>query len=403
MFKPVLLILSTLILLTSCGKKKDDPLSLEGYNKACLNGKINGQFLVKYSNGSHELVSASSNKDFFNKILSEENKNLLQKRNLEISGVDFNFKVNLQSTTSKGIPTRNANAGPRMINAPFLWNQGFYGQGISTALIDSGYDTTHSLLKNSIQINSFDLGNDEDANNLKGDQLGWDFINNKPLTSDLGTHGTAVGSIIAAAHSPSFQFSVAPGSKIIPIAALGPSKEGDTDASGDSNTVISSINYAISRKVDLINASWAGSTCSKFIRNKVQKATDAGIIFITSAGNENINLDSTPIFPGSFPFSLLVNVGALSIDFSKQEDSNYGRDVDFSVLGNKVIVAVPHGFLDTASGTSVATPFVTGGLALLKSAFPAAFPEALLSALEKSKNNKKIPDLKRAFFDLKNQ
>ncbi|MGH1467479.1 MAG: S8 family serine peptidase [Bdellovibrionales bacterium] len=400
------LFLISISLLTACGNKDDSPLALKAYNQKCLEGKIRGQFLVKYSNGTHEIVPASSAGDFFNKILSPEKIELLNKKNISISGVDHNFRVRIKSTPPpppNSTPTSDPNAGPRMLNAPYLWEQGFYGQNVVTALIDSGYDTSHVLLKDSVSINSLEHGLDEDNNQLINDVLGWDFVNNTPLTGDLGFHGTIVGSIIAADHAGSIKFSMAPGSKIVPITALEADGEGITSASGDSNSVLSSIDYAMARDVDFINASWAGDICSKFIRQKIKAATDANIIFVTSAGNESTDLDEKPIFPGSFPFSLIATVGAVNLDSSRQEDSNYGHVVDFFSLGSNVAAAAPHSFLTTASGTSVAAPFITGGLALLKSAFPTASPATLLNALEKSKNNKKIPDLKRAFLELKSQ
>lgn len=398
-------------LLFGCGSSEDGPLSLSEYNQKCLENKISGQFLVKYSDGSHEVVSASSNKDFFDKILSKDNQSLLKKKQIKIAAVDFNFKVELQQLTPPEItPPSSApladsprQDGPHMLKAQYLWNKGFWGQNVSTALIDSGYSINHPLLKNSVQINTKESGLDEDQNGFKGDRTGWDFLNKKPLTKDLGSHGTLVGSVIAAIHTPDYEFSMAPGSKILPIAALKPLSEGETSASGEANTIISAIDYAISKNVDFINASWAGNICSQFIRAKVEEATNAGIIFVTSAGNEGIDLDEQPIFPGSFPFSLLATVGAVNSDSSIQVNSNYGRDVDFFAFGNNVVAAAPHSSMGAATGTSVATPFITGGLALLKSAFPMVPPEALFDALERSRNSQKIPDLERAFLDLKSQ
>ncbi len=371
---------------------------------------------MSYSNGSIEKIAASSQEDLFDKILSVENQKKLAEKDIVISDVDFNFKVRLQQVTPPVITTPPSSlsgdsapvdvvepSGPRMLGADFLWEKKFFGQGVLVALIDSGYDIKHPLLVDSVEINLQEEGNDEDQNGFKNDRFGWDFVNNKPLTSDLGAHGTLVGSLIAASHTPKLEISIAPESKIIPIAALNPIVEGETDASGDANTIISSLDYALTRKVDLINASWGGNICSKFIRNKVKEVTDAGVIFVTAAGNENVDLDENPIFPGSFPFSLIATVGALNMDLSREENSNYGSVVDFFAFGNNVLAAAPQSRIGKASGTSISTPFITGALALLKSAFPTASPEALFKALETSRHHRKLPDLKRAFTELKSQ
>jgi subtilisin family serine protease len=380
---------------------------MEEYNARCLEGKISGQFIVKMSDGSHHVVAASSREDLVEKLQSAEQIEIFEKQNIRVSAIDYNFRVEVKqnSTTALAPPRANTSTGPEMLNAPFLWDKGFKGKGVVTALIDSGYDINHPFLADSVLINSLDKGNDEDGNGFKNDTTGWDFINNKPLTRDLGKHGTYVGSVIAAKHNIYVRSSMAPESKILPIAALDTGEDQETDASGDNNTIIKSLDYAMSKNVDIINASWAGYICSKFIRTKIKEANDNGIFVVTSAGNEKTNLDEKPIFPGSLPYPLVVTVGAVNSDLSIETDSNFGSAVDFFAFGQGVTAAAPQtqGLNDNPSGTSLSAPFISGALALLKNAFPNRSPEALLDALEGSKSKLKIPDLESAFKDLKSQ
>ncbi len=388
----------SLVLFTGCSVDGDEHYTVDQQNEACLRGKISGQYIVKMIDGSHELFSASSISDLKTKLESSN-------KSGRVVAVDFNYKIEAKEQTASLPPPgelEDANLGPKILNAPFLWGRGFFGKGAVTALIDSGYDVNHPFLKDSVFVNSLDQGSDEDQNGFVGDLTGWDFINDKPLNGDLGKHGTYVGSVIAANHAPNVQTSMAPESKILPIAALETGDGVQTKASGDSNNIIKAFDYAIQSDVDIINASWAGYICSEFIRDKIKEATDKGIFVVTAAGNEKNNLDEKPIFPGSLRFPLVVAVGALNHDLSIEKDSNFGSLVDFFALGSAVPAAAPQTqFLhERPSGTSLSTPFISGAIALLKSAFPERSSEALMDALLNSRDGRKIPNLERAYKEL---
>ena len=387
------LIVQTL-LLSGCGDSDDSisPRAIEALNQACIKGQISGEFVVKMSDGSFKAVTAASKKHLLKKV-----------KNFKLHAVSFerNFKVNsdpiLPKLNTDSQRSYDHSEGPKFINADFLWNKGFKGAGVVTALIDSGYDFNHQILKETVFENLRDLGEDEDDNGYKGDRFGWDTFNDRPLKGDLGRHGTHIGSVIAGNHSNKIKLSVAPESKIVPIAALQPREAGETDATGDSNSIIAAIDYAISRNVDFINASWGGDSCSDFIRDRIKSATDQGIIFVTSAGNSGSNLDQKTAFPASLTFPSLLTVGASNLDRSRERNSSYGVIVDFFALGRDVVVASPQNQLGSVTGTSVATPFITGGMALLKNAFPEASNEALIKAMRISKSEHKIPNLEVAY------
>jgi len=385
-----------LFALTGCGGSNDttDPRAIEALNQACISEQISGEFVVKTKAGKFQKITAASKKHLFQRI---------KKIGIKAQSYEPNFKIT-NRPIAKPLDAETESSlseGPKLLNADFMWDNGFKGSGAVTALIDSGYDFSHSLLQGSVFENEDELGNDEDQNGFKNDRFGWDTFNNRPLAGDLGRHGTQVGSVIAARHTDTLRISMAPESKIVPIAALQADESGDTDASGDSNSITNAIDYAISRKVDFINASWGGDTCSTFIKERIKLATDLGIIFVTSAGNEATDIDQTVAFPASLSLPSILTVGGVNLDGSREENSNFGQIVDFTAMGKDVVVASPHNQLGSVTGTSAAAPFITGGLALLKNAFPEASSEALIRALEESKNDQKIPDLKVAFSILK--
>lgn len=387
-------------LFVGCGGGSKNPLDVQAYNQRCLEGKIEGQYQVKFTDGSHKVVYATSLADLKKRLELNE---FLDRG--PVLAVDYNFKIKSRSSIrpfSQSQSSSFSQEGPTFLGADHLYQMGYKGQGIKVALIDSGYDFNHPLLQNTVAVNHNDFGRDEDQNGYKGDYFGWNFMLNRPLEGDLGGHGTAVGSLIAAAHNNFYKFSIAPGARIIPIAGLEPDANASTDGSGDSNSVLLSIRYALQRGADIINASWGGEICSSFLREEIKQATESEILFVTSSGNEGLNLDETPTFPASFPFPLVLGVGAANLSSEWLASSNYGKSADFFALGHNILAASPHQQFVVASGTSTAAPYISGALALLKEAFPHKSNYELVEALKSSRNSNKIPYLPKAFKWLQN-
>lgn len=386
--------------LVGCGSSDD--LSLEELNRRCAEGRLTGEYLV-------ETIDRVSGNPIILKVPASSENDLLRKireRNIEALAIDYNFNHATQLIEDR-LPDRPFSLGffgPDFIGAPKLWAQGIFGKGIKVALIDTGFDTTHPLLSNQILLNSEDLGSDEDQNGFEGDTLGWDFINNQPLTVDLGRHGTQVGSIIVAAHQEDTKIGIAPESKIIPIAALAPS-EGGQQATGDSATLIRAIDYALNRGADIINASWGGDNCSRFLRTSVEKSVEKGVLFVAAAGNESRDLDEKPSFPSSFSLEGLLSVGATDASGQRISSSNYGSSVQFFAPGQNILALLPndHRNLAFVTGTSIATPFVTGSYALLRSEFPHLPRNVLVQALLENSDESLNPFLPRALNWLHSQ
>lgn len=383
--------------LTGCGSDELTEFRLRQLNIACLNGKIAGEYLVELETGKLEKVYASNLRDlkFKLKTLPESVKN-----------IDYNFKLlNSNTTPSTQTPvTRDqANLGPNIIKANFLWRRGYYGQGVKLGLIDSGFDVNGLYLKHAILENTEELGRDEDRNGYVNDRYGWNTLDDKPLTGDDGNHGTLVGSVIVASHRDGLKIGVAPEAKLIPVTALKPGADEMTDVSGDSNSIIKALDYSVLRGAEVINASWGGDNCSTHIQRKIQEITDAGVIFITSSGNEGVDIDENIKFPASLPIINVITVGALD-DFGQLfHESNFGSLVDFFAPGFGVVSLLPGNRLALVNGSSIATPYVTGSLALLKSAFNEAEYSDIIKALRQTSTGKtnKTPNLEEAFLQLK--
>ncbi|MEZ4872532.1 MAG: S8 family serine peptidase [Bdellovibrionales bacterium] len=134
------------------------------------------------------------------------------------------------------------------------------------------------------------------------------------------------------------------------------------------------MDYAIEKGVDVISASW-GATISaaqaKPLIEAVQRASDAGVIFVAAAANDGRNNDATDVFPANAEFANTISVAASGSNDQKPQWSNYGRrTVHLASPGLDIMSTLPNNRYDNLSGTSMATPLVAGLVALLKSQNP---------------------------------
>lgn len=228
--------------------------------------------------------------------------------------------------------------GVQMINAPKQWAIGHSGQDIIVAVIDTGVDYNHPDLKGQI------IGGKDFTG--KGDYL------------DGNGHGTHVSGTIAAANNNSGIVGVAPKAKILALKALG------DDGSGNMEDVIAAIRYATAQKVQIISMSLGGPH-SEELHNAVKEAAAAGIIICAAAGNEGDgNPDTEEMsYPGAY--HEVIEVGAIDYNGNLAYFSNTNHEVDILAPGVDVLSTYLNGQYAKLDGTSMATPHMSGAVALL--------------------------------------
>jgi subtilisin family serine protease len=251
---------------------------------------------------------------------------------------------------------------------------------VYVGIIDEGVMWNHEDLSANCWVNPYDPsdGVDNDGNGYTDDTRGWDFDGNDNSTFD-GTqddHGTHVAGTIGAASNGKGVAGVCWNVTLITAKFLG--RMGGTTANA-----VKSVDYFTDLKtrhglnIVATNNSWGGGGYSSALYGAIERANAADILFIAAAGNGGSDQvgddnDVTPHYPSSYSNSNIIAVASINSSGNKSGFSNFGAiSVDIGAPGSGIYSTVPSGNgrsvksgYASFSGTSMATPHVTGGAAL---------------------------------------
>lgn len=270
------------------------------------------------------------------------------------------------------------------IDAPAAWAVGNDASSVVVAVTDTGIRYTHQDLSPNMWRNPGDIqgnGIDDDGNGLIDDVFGYDAYDNDADPMDIQGHGThCAGTIGARGNDGVGMTGVAWNVRLMAGRFLGPF--GGTTSDG-----IKVINYARQKGAHIISASWGGGGNSQALKNAIAACANAGIPFVAAAGNAGTNNDSLPHYPSSYDLPNIVAVAASNANDNLTDFSCYGRNsVDIAAPGWQIWSTYNGSDTDYRflHGTSMATPHVSGALALARAQFPDAGVEDLIAALYRS-------------------
>jgi subtilisin family serine protease len=268
------------------------------------------------------------------------------------------------------------------------WSRGFTGSdSVLVAIIDEGYQNTHPDLISNAGTNPGEIaanGIDDDGNGYIDDLYGWDFDGNNASIFD-GTgddHGTHVAGTIGGQGGNGIGVAgVNWNVSLLSGKFLG--ANGGTTANA-----IKAVDYFTDLKtrhgLNLVatNNSWGGGGYSQGLYDAIARANAASILFVAAAGNSSTN---TLSYPAGYNLPNVISVASIDSNGSLSSFSNYGSTwVDLAAPGGGIYSTLPDNSYGTYSGTSMATPHVSGALALMASVLPTASMTQLKQALLES-------------------
>ncbi|WP_420593643.1 S8 family peptidase [Deinococcus sp.] len=224
------------------------------------------------------------------------------------------------------------------------------GQGIFVAVLDTGADVGHPAFKGHLLPD-----------------WGWDYVRNDALPAEENWasgglskaygHGTAVAGII---------LQVAPNATIVPYRVLDPNGEGRV------SDIILAINDAVGKGIKVINLSLGTDSPSAALNAAISSAIKKGVMVVASSGNSG---DSNVTYPARASGEMqkvfgggLISVGSVNVGGGKSPFSTYGSSLDVLAPGEGVTTMFPGNQRTSATGTSFATPMVSGAVALAMAA-----------------------------------
>ncbi|NQX67315.1 S8 family serine peptidase [Paenibacillus alba] len=264
------------------------------------------------------------------KMTSKEIEKL--KKDTTVQSVEPDIQLQIASTQAM-------DWGVSVVNATYAWKNGYTGKGVKVAVLDSGIDTHHEDLV------------------VSG---GASFVDYTTSYDDDFGHGTHVAGIIGAKNNDIGVVGVAPDADLFAVKVL------DSTGKGYLSDVIAGIDYAVENKMDIINMSITTSVDSPALHNAVDQAYASGLLLVAAAGNTG-NVDGTGDtlqYPAKY--SSVIAVGAVDQNNQRASFSATGNELEIVAPGMNVNSTYLNNGYKTFKGTSMASSFVSGEIALLK-------------------------------------
>ena len=260
------------------------------------------------------------------------------------------------------------------VDAPEAWDITTGDSTIIVAVIDTGIDAEHPDLLANMWVNEGEIAGDSidnDGNGYIDDIHGWDFANDDNSVfdgADYDYHGTHVAGTIGAVSNNGIGVAgVAWNVRIMSLKFL--------HNGGWTSDAVDALGYAKAHGAKFTSNSWGGGGDSQALKDAI---TAHGGLFIAAAGNASVNTDTNPMYPAASDLDLIISVAATDHDDGLAAFSNFGAiSVDLGAPGVNILATWPDSAYNAISGTSMATPIVSGTAVLVYAQFPELSPSAM--------------------------
>lgn len=363
------LILTLVLCLTSLSPQifavKDEETSTQSINSNSSEHKDNSgqkKYIIKTKNEAKAELVISRNSGKGKKL--GHTKNLLATELSDAQANELASDPNVLYIEEDFILSANE-AAASTINENTEWNieaigtneahcMGYSGLGIKVAVLDSGLDKWLSVNVNG----AIDLV----------------MENGEEDTDDLTGHGTAVSSIISAPFDNEELIGVAPNAELFVIKVL------DSQNSSPVSRVIEGIDWCIENDIDVINLSFGTGNYSMSLNEKIQEATQKGLIIVSSAGNNG----ETGGLQYPAKYDNVIAVASVGADMQRVDSSATGEGLSVAAPGDQISTMGLFGGNSIVSGTSFAAAHITGVVAILLEKNPNASPEFIHALIKAS-------------------
>ena len=272
-------------------------------------------------------------RDFFKITIESPVSSLIQKLKKRFFGTHVKLEPQIKSISLK------YDWGIQKLNIPEAWKIS-QGEGIKIAILDTGVATMHPDLRDAI-VEAVDFTTEHNPNDTFG-------------------HGTHCAGIATARSSSDGMNGVAPKSKLYVGKVL------NSEGSGDFEWITQGVLWAINRKVHIISMSLGSNVPYERLHNAIIQAYNAGIIVVCAAGNDGeINNEDTIGYPARY--DEVIAVGSLDENMQRSSYSSVGDELDIMAPGENICSTYPNNRYAILSGTSMATPLISGICALILS------------------------------------
>lgn len=319
-------------------------------------------------------MQKANDRGYFKVKVQDEQKTLSElRKNPDVQWASLNYAEVTQAIPDDPYWSDGSLWGLLHINMPTVWNSGNFGnKNVVVGVIDEGIFSHDDLCAN-IWQNPYELDNgiDDDGNGYIDDFHGWNwFDGNNQIYMGSDDHGTHVAGTIGAKSGNQIGVaSINPNITLISCKFL--------NGYGYDDNAVRAIDYLIDLKtrhginVKVTSNSWGGGGYNPALIEAIERAKNADILFVAAAGNADNNNDVNPSisYPSAYPNENIIAVGASDWQNNKASFSSYGKTtVDIFAPGTGIVSTVPSSQHTSTyafySGTSMATPHVSGACAL---------------------------------------